>query len=591
MNFSDLNQAHQEGLGKLKELNPPGFPLGVLDNVPQLVSKSPLTNLALANLNKEEKDLRNSQLDVYKQQLKIQPGPPGEEIKVSIPDACGYDFFDKLDVSMNNFMDLITAVDGAGLNLSTEISKITQQVTDTASGFVSQMSSALAEGMVGFVKTGLQAIADTIFALFASAGLPRLAAIPVITEIQAALIKPVHSLTKGIGCLAKKVMNGLGDTIKDLITGMVKNVTAVPACAIQEFAGAIAGKITSAMDSLISPLINPISNSLGVFGIGSLFDVKNFLSGGIDTLRKGAGLFSCGGGNKCASSTKYTIGGGRNKSKSGAENDSFLNKAISLGSQMTDGVTDKLGDFEDAYGRWSIFGNEVGTPDGLEKCNTSNMFNCGAPKVEFFGGDGSGGAGEVILGKFMDHFDKDDLFGSFQQTASIIGVNITDPGAGYTDAPIIAFVDNCNQGYGGYGRAKIDYNMNSPTYGQITDIVIVSEGEGYPVNTTKPKQVYIGKVIVENGGIGYSQDDDVDDDNLKLIVDDGQVVGVEIVNQTPYVSLPKINILTSTGRGAIIKPVMSLERSTREFRLLQVIDCIAPKENLQIIDTGETIVI
>ena len=141
---------------------------------------------------------------------------------------------------------------------------------------------------------------------------------------------------------------------------------------------------------------------------------------------------------------------------------------------MTDGVSDKIGEFEEAYGQWSIFGTQVGTPSGLEPCNTTNIFNCGPPKVEFFGGDGSGGAGEVILGKFIDKLDVDDIFGSFSRTASIAGVRVTKPGSGYTTAPLVAFTDSCGQGYGAFGRAIIDQNQNSPTFGQIKDVVIIS---------------------------------------------------------------------------------------------------------------------
>ena len=114
-------------------------------------------------------------------------------------------------------------------------------------------------------------------------------------------------------------------------------------------------------------------------------------------------MFSCGEGDKgCVSSAKYKIGGGLVPPKSDNQQKGLLDKALELGGKMTDGVDKKIGAFEEAYGKWSIFGNELGTPDGLSPCNTSNMFNCGAPKIEFFGGDGSGAAGEGILGKFID---------------------------------------------------------------------------------------------------------------------------------------------------------------------------------------------
>ena len=41
---------------------------------------------------------------------------------------------------------------------------------------------------------------------------------------------------------------------------------------------------------------------------------------------------------------------------------------------------------------------------------------------------------------------------------------------GYTSPPLISFGDRCNQGYGAYGKANIDTNPASPTYGQVTSV-------------------------------------------------------------------------------------------------------------------------
>ena len=82
---------------------------------------------------------------------------------------------------------------------------------------------------------------------------------------------------------------------------------------------------------------------------------------------------------------------------------------------------------------------------------------------------------------------------SVKRTASIIGVDITYPGEGYTEEPLVSFVDNCDQGYGAYGRAVIDKDPNSPTYGQLTDIIIISEGENYPAGESRG--VFVDKIV------------------------------------------------------------------------------------------------
>tara|TARA_B100000579_G_scaffold435603_1_gene459300 strand:- start:56 stop:1858 length:1803 start_codon:yes stop_codon:yes gene_type:complete len=559
--------------------------------IPSLANVNPLSDNAIENLSESDSATRLSQLAEYKKPFKecVKPLSPTIGKFVMGADPCRNNFFDTLDVDLKNFMNKITALDSLPGALSGEIKGVVSKIQAASTGFVGQLTNALSDGMNGWIQGGLAGISTFIFTTYAATGRPVLAAIARITQIQDSLLGPVKGVMDAVGCLTEKVTSALLGTIEDMITGMVKNVLSVPTCAVQEFAGALAGKITSAMDKMVSPFLNPISKIFGGFGIGSLFKVKSFLSSGVDLISKASGLFKCGEGAKgCVSSAKYKIGGGLVPPKSNDQQKGLMDKALELGGQMTDGVDKKIGDFEEEYGQWSIFGTKVGTPDGLSPCNTSNMFNCGAPKIEFFGGDGSGAAGEVILGKFIDKLDRDDILGAFKRTASIAGVNITTPGEGYTEAPLVAFTDNCDQGYGAFGRAIIDENQNSPTFGQVTDVILISEGENYPTKGyVGKKEFFIDKIIVDDPGSGYTQNDFIPDDNLKLIVDsDGTIAGVEIVNQVPYTVLPDILIRSATGVGAILNPVVNFERSTKEYRLLQVIDCISPSENLQINEIG-----
>lgn len=563
----------------------------VKNAIPSLANVNPLTEDAINKLNPSDAAKRLSQLAEYKKPFKdcVKPLSPTVGKFVMGADPCRNNFFDTLDVDLNNFMNKITKLDSLPGELSGEIKGVVSKIQAASTGFVGQLTNALSDGLNGWVQGGLAGISTFIFTTYAATGRPILAAIAKITQVQNSLLSPVKAVMEGLGCLAEKVTSALFGVIEDMITGMVKNVMSVPTCAVQEFAGALASKITSAMDSMVSPLLNPISKIFGGFGIGSMFKVKNFLSSGVDLISKASGLFKCGEASKgCVSSGKYKLGGGLMPPRSNDQQQGLMDKALALGEEMTDGVDKKIGDFEEAYGQWNIFGTQVGTPNGLSPCNTSNMFNCGSPKIEFFGGDGSGAAGEVILGKFIDKLDKDDIFGAFKRTASIAGIRITSPGQGYTEAPVIAFVDSCDQGYGAYGRAIIDENQNSPTFGQVISVVMISEGENYPTEGYDgEKEFFIDRIVVENPGSGYTQDDFIPDDNLKLIVDsDGTVAGVEIVNQVPYTVLPEISIISTTGVDAILRPVVNPERSTKEYRLLQVIDCLSPAENLQINEIG-----
>ncbi len=257
----------------------------------------------------------------------------------------------------------------------------------------------------------------------------------------------------------------------------------------------------------------------------------------------------------------------------------------------------------------SIIKNKVDVTKDITReeaeCNGGNPFKCGLPKVEIFGGNGEGAVGEVILGNFLQEVDtainetevdvkvwnKDkkeyvssnfstvgDLPGGeslIKETAGIIGVDLTYPGEGYTEEPLVRFADNCEQGYGAYGRAEIDKDPNSPTFGQLTGIVMLSVGENYP--SDGEKEAYVERIVVEDGGSGYKMDDKVGDFEICGLDENGAITKV-CTNDKPYRTLPPAAVQSATGSGAILTPVMSRRRRRQE--VVTVIDCITPRGNI-----------
>ena len=230
---------------------------------------------------------------------------------------------------------------------------------------------------------------------------------------------------------------------------------------------------------------------------------------------------------------------------------------------------------------------EDSLPEFTPDCNTGNIFDCGLPRIEFFGGGGEGAVGDVILGNFVNELDNaidateiTDKQGNTttigaKTTGSIIGVDMKYAGEGYTSEPIVSFVDNCDKGYGAYGRATIDKDPNSPTFGQITSIIMISEGENYP--TGEIGDAYVDRIVVENGGSGYKLEDEIEDFEICGIDDNGKITKV-CTNDKPYQSLPSLNIRSLTGSGAILTPVMT--RKPRKTGVINVIDCITPRGNI-----------
>ena len=578
---------------------------------PELNNIFPRTAEELQNLSQKEKDERNRRFENYKKNGKEIVGSASETTGQSIIAATpgGNNFYEQVESDMGNFFDRITKVGASGLNMSSEINEIVGKIGATSNQFVGQIGNGLADSMVGFMKGGMAAQATRIFAQYPNN--PALA-VKIITAKQKSLISPAKSLFNGMDCLTSKVGNALLSTIKDMISGMMKNVINAATCAVQQFIGGLVGKITGLIDSLIGPLLNPIQSILN-----ASFNVKQAIFGGLNMMKKVGSLFSCDEKSPTNATSKYVIDAGPKASKSEIEKNRKVNQSIAAANSATsaiDGVTDGLNNFEKNYGQWSIFGskiNEAGN-HGIGNCYTGNVFACGAPKVEIFGGAGGrGAAGEVILGKFVDNLDKDNIYGDLKRTGSILGVNITSPGEGYIDAPLISFTDNCNQGYGAYGQAVIDTNQNSPTYGQLTDIIITSSGTNYPTdgysiidedNTdsvniidSDNSEVYVDRVIVENGGSNYDpEEDDLENDDMSLIVNDdinspnyGSIIGVDIIQQIGYNDVPRLDIKSKTGVNAILRPVMKVRQrvgaptGVASEQVLQSVQCVGnfPRTN------------
>lgn len=575
------------------------------EDYPELKGMFARTAEELQNLSQKEKEERNRRFqESYKKNGKDDVGSASETTGqlIILADPSGNGFYEQVESDLGNFFDRVTKIGASGLNMSSEINDIVGKIGATSNQFVGQIGNGLADSMVGFMKGGMAAQATRIFAQFPQN--PALA-VKIITAKQNSLIGPAKSLFNGMDCLTSKVGNALLSTIKDMISGMMKNVINAATCAVQQFIGGLVGKITGLIDGLIGPLLNPIQSILN-----ASFNVKQAIFGGLNMMKKVGSLFSCGETSPTVATNKYGIDAGSKASKSEIDKNKKVNQAITAANSATsaiDGVTGGLNNFEKNYGQWSIFGskiNEAGN-HGIGNCYTGNVFACGAPKVEIFGGAGGrGAAGEVILGKFVDNLDKDNIYGDLKRTGSILGVNITSPGEGYIDAPLVSFTDSCNQGYGAYGQAVIDTNQNSPTYGQLTDIIITSPGVNYPtdgyslIDEDNPdsvniidsdnSEVYVDRVIVDNGGTNYDPEDDLENDDMSLIVNDdinspnyGSVIGVDIIQQIGYNDVPRLNIKSKTGVNAILRPVMKVRKRVVSEQVLQRVQCVGnfPKTN------------
>jgi len=477
---------------------------------------------------------------------------------VFMADPCKDNTLAKIEAYTENFFDRIGRIESAALNLPNEIKDVVNLVGDTANGFINAMLGGLQDELAKLIPIGINSLTSFL------TGIGR--TIPEIIAIETPLIPLAKTLFDGLFCAAKKVMDGAKDAFTDIITAAAKNVLSGTACVAQEIVGAFTNNLVNIVDSIAGPLIKPISNILNAFTGGIFnFNVKDFLLTGISLARKISDFFSGGPDCKekpiCPATSKYKIDQGPLKDLSEEDQDSVWNTVFS-GTAISQGASNLANDFEKAYGKWNIFGSPLGESSSLEPCNFGNVTKCGLPTVSFFGGDGIGGAGNALLGGIIDNVDTDDAVGDVLKIGSIVGVELTDPGLGYTEAPIVTFQDSCNKGYGAYGRAIIDQIPTSPTFGQITSVVIISEGVSYPAEIDE-LPLFIKEIIIEDPG------DDVEGEieGVDLEIENGRVV-----RATPkpfaYNGLPTLNI-----SGAILRPIMTTTPPPSE--IIKVIDCIS----------------
>ena len=524
---------------------------------------------------------------------------------LATPSFCENSFTIEINTVLDNFFGKVSGALGSATDFIGEIRETAGLITDITQGLAGQMTLFLEDSLVGFIDTGLAAAKSFFFNIYKTN--PLLALIQT-KAFNGAALKPIQRLFNTFECLGSTIANSVFKTVEDMLVNAVKKGIVNPvACALEDFVGGLTNQITSTINSALDSVLGPINKLFNLIPNFGAFNISKQLSKFNEAFRIAGNVLKCiqpgtaGGSKGCPPAKVYTLNIGPVKPKSEQEQKTIFENAFDKGQKAVSGVNDRLSKFEQNIGSWGIFGSEDGEARDPIECNTGNVFECGPPRIEFFGGDGEGAAGDVILGNFIENFveeiqDVDGInrelnspFFRLQEpiegkrvldtlsyyTGSITGVNITYPGRGYTEEPIVSLVDNCDQGYGAFGRATIDKDPNSPTFGQVTSVIITSQGENYPVG--ERLEAYVQEIIVENGGINYTEDDTIEDFEICGLDENGTITKV-CVNDKAYTKLPDLKVKTVTGTGAILKAVMTSK--PRQTGVINVIDCITPKGNI-----------
>jgi hypothetical protein len=311
------------------------------------------------------------------------------------------------------------------------------------------------------------------------------------------------------------------DLVYDILDSTIGNVERFVSCAADQFAGTLLNSIIGVLETLFEGPLGAISNLLQFF---SDFNVGNLLREAIGILSEFGVGFACNQSldNYKSLVNEWTVGGGPSGSVS--------TLATSLVSNYTN-IRDITNTINSGV-------------ESITECFTGALKFANPPIVNIFGGRGSGATAIPIFGNLVTNPDGNT-------TASVIGVQLTNPGSGYKFPPFIEIVDDNDQGYGAVARALVNSD------GKVESIYMVSEGENYSIGNIAEFSVL--KVLVEEGGSGY-------DDLTTVVTDDlgneydYQIVDGSIYQVTPLnnivESLPSLTIESDNGFGAILRPVI-----------------------------------
>ena len=459
-------------------------------------------------------------------------------------DACADNFVGKVSASLD---DLLSGV-GEGTDFLSDVASVTKEIQNLATGAVSTMTESLYTELIPTFQGGLQSLYDEVLELEGP-----LAAV----EAQKAQVPKLASLQGNLNCLPGKVVDGLGKTIRGMIESALFEVVDTGTCITEQLVGSLLNGITN---DISSALDEPLEGLKDIIPKG--FKVQDLLRSSSSMFQSVGEVLDCNqsGGQCVGQIKKFSIGYG--PSRSFDLKDTYDNVLKNMN------IADTLG----------ADSGPIARPD----CASKTF--CGPPVVNFFGGDGVGGLGRVILGGIVDNTEGlSDVTADLSRTASIIGVEITDPGSTYfSSPPVVSFEDPCRKGYGAIGRAIVDLDPNSTTYGQITGVDIISEGENYPsadtddvINSEETPVGVIGTKVTD-GGQGYV---DAFADGYNLTIDDGKIISATPINNVRITEIPKIVVSSSTGVGALIKPIIGRLPLTPQGEVIQVIDCVGPETN------------
>ena len=491
------------------------------------------------------------------------------QTEVALPDPCGKSDLAKINTELLKFFNTLKEIRKFGdtyINSAfNEIYRIQNLIRNTASivgAVLKGLMQNLRNWLLDKIRRGIQDLIDMLF--------------PTLAKNLKNTI--IGQIIDNVLCAFKGIIGNLGSLVGDFLFELVGKVVNAPLCAVQQFTNGLINNVVALVDDALGPVLDSINDLLGGVGkiAGSIFEAIDFILG--------FEAYLCQKPN-CPEIKAAKLGPWSN------------NPSKPFGEGFSNFVDNAEKDLsEEGIQKWvdglSIFGGTLGdladAPESQFPCDT-NPFQCGPPSIEIFGGGGVGAVGKAVV----------------NELGQIYGINIENGGGGYSRPPFVSIVDACDNGNYASAYAEIDYNPQSSTYGQVTNIVMVNHGNGYlnepngldefdnPVDSTQDSSV-IGTVpvpgeLLDSGvndyivcldgfeiistGLGYSPLDEIiitpDLPNLEAgvrMTEAGQIFEINLREKVcGLTDIPEITINSDTGEGAKIRPKLSFIKITDDI--------------------------
>ncbi len=333
------------------------------------------------------------------------------------------------------------------------------------------------------------------------------------------LKQAVEEANDQIACQFRSLVDGLTGMLDNFLNDAVNKTVNTPPCMVDSMQGAMIGQ-----------LANAIQNSLNdVFGkINSITDLPmEFAGDALGIIDDVLSFLNCEQQPGCSDVTEWSLWDGPSSTSSGGFG-SLVDKAK--------GFSDKWSNLKAPDFDFNMDFGDIFEKNKAGGCNTGPVA-CGPPVINFFGGKGSGAAGNVIVA----------------QSGEVMGVDMVEYGWNYDEDVQAEIVDPCGKGRGATAE---------PVLGDWTD----TDGNVHrgiiAVNINQPGINYLPNYDGSTGGDGrtWAQPDDTtlehSNGNLEIPIPPGRVIEVvegDIVLLPPGTSLETTSLSPEEERTLSIQ--------------------------------------